>query len=371
MIYLNAAGHGLPDSRVRSRMIRHLQREEEVGPIRAEAEAAEEADAVRVRLAAMIGATEDEIALPAWTTTGWNAAILSLPLAGKRVLAAPGEWSSNVVLLQRLGAKVETMPVRQDGILDVDALATRIDGDLAAICASLVCSLTGERYPLEAIGALDRPEDCPFIVDAAQALGQKPVSVDALNADILAAPLRKWMRGPRGTGMLYVRQRWLDRMGPSLVADYGGAPFREGKFTDRADARRFEPTGVFATQRLGVAAALQVFDDLGAERVFGTIADLASHVRSRASEAGITVAGAEPEGSGIVTLRLPKDRLTAVMAALAAAEVVVKDPGPDCEPLRAAETVTGGFLRISPHVYNTEEEIDRAFEIIRDVRIAA
>lgn len=371
MIYLNAAGHGLPDSRVRSRMIRHLQREEEIGPIRAEAEAAGETAAVRTRLAAMIGASEDEIALPAWTTTGWNAAILSLPLAGRRVLVAPGEWSSNVVLLQRLGARVETMPVRQDGILDMDALASRIDDDLAAICAPLVCSLTGERYPLEAIGALDRPEGCPFIVDAAQALGQIQVSVEALNADILAAPLRKWLRGPRGTGMLYVRQHWLDRMGPSLVADYGGAPFSDGEFTDRADAQRFEPMGFFTTQRLGVAAALDVFDSIGAEAVFSGVASLARHVRARALEAGIEVAGAEPAGSGIVTLRLPKDRLAAIVAALAAAEVVVKGPGPDCEPLRAADTGTGGFLRLSAHVYNTVEDIDRVFEIIRDVRVAA
>lgn len=366
MIYLNAAGHGLPDSRVRARMIRHLQREDEIGPIQAEAEAAEEAAAVRTRLAAMIGASEDEIALPAWTTTGWNAAVLSLPLAGKRVLAAPGEWSSNVVLLQRLGAKVEAMPVGPDGTLDVQALASRIDDDLGAICAPLVCSLTGERYPLAAIGALDRPEHVPFIVDAAQALGQTPVSVRTLKADILAAPLRKWLRGPRGTGMLYVRQRWLDRMEPSLVADYGGAPFKDGEFIDRPDARRFEPMGVFAAQRLGVAAALDVFDDIGADQVFSTIDALARHVRKRATAAGIDVAGIEPEGSGIVTLRMPRDRLAAVMAALTNAGIVVKDPGPDCEPLRTAESVTGGFLRISPHVYNTTDEIDRLFDVMRD-----
>ena len=365
MIYLNAAGHGLPDSRVRSRMIRHLQREEEIGPVQAEAEAAAEAAAVRTRLAAMIGASEAEIALPAWTTTGWNAAVLSLPLAGRRVLAAPGEWSSNVVLLQRLGARFEVMPVGPDGTLDVQALASRIDDDLGAICAPLVCSLTGERYPLEAIGGLDRPEHVPFIVDAAQALGQTSVSVSALNADILAAPLRKWLRSPRGAGMLYVRQRWLNRMEPSLVADYGGAPFSEGSFTDRPDARRFEPMGFFAAQRLGVAAALDVFDDIGAESVFSAIRALASHVRERASASGIDVAGTEPEGSGIVTLRMPQDRLTAAMAALTAARIVVKDPGPDCEPLRAAETVTRGFLRISPHVYNTTEEIDRLFDVLQ------
>ena len=368
MIYLNSAGHGLPDSRVRQRMIRHLQREEEIGPIEAEAEAADEAGAVRGKLAALLGSSEAEIAIPAWTTTGWNAAVLSLPLAGKRVLAAPGEWGSNVALLQRLGAQIETMPLQANGALDLDALATRIDDDLGAICAPIVCSLTGERYPVEAIGALPRPQSCPFLVDAAQALGQMDVSVEAMHADILVAPTRKWLRGPRGTGVLYVRQSWLDRMQPSLVADYGGALWQDGAFVDRPDAQRFEPMGCFATQRLGLGAALDVFNDTGGEAVFARITALADHVRQHAKADGIELAGAETGTSGIVTLRLSMDRIARVMPDLAAAGIVVKNAGPDCEPLRAVETVQGGFLRISANVYNSEAEIDRVFEVLSAAR---
>ena len=368
MIYLNSAGHGLPDSRVRQRMIRHLQREEKIGPIEAEAEAANEIASVRTKLASLLGASETEIAIPAWTTTGWNAAVLSLPLQGKRVLAAPGEWGSNVALLQRLGAKIEAMPTRQNGELDLKALANRIDNDLGAICAPIVCSLTGERYPVEAIGALPRPETCPFIVDAAQALGQIHVSVDALNADILVAPTRKWLRGPRGTGVLYVRQVWLDRMQPSLVADYGGAIWTGDGFRDRADARRFEPMGCSATQHLGLSAALDVFLDAGAETIFSRIASLADHVRTQAAHAGIALAGVETGVSGIVTLRLPQDVLSNVMPELAKANIVVKNAAVDCEPLRASETVQGGFLRISANVYNSEAEIDRVFEVLDTIR---
>lgn len=364
MIYLNSAGHGLPDSSVRQRMIRHLQREEEIGPIQAEAEAAEEISSVRGKLAKLIGASETEIAIPAWTTTGWNAAVLSLPLTGRRVLVAPGEWGSNVALLQRLGALIEVMPLRPDGSIDLSALADRIDEDLAAICAPLVCSLTGERYPIEAIGALPRPEGCAFVVDAAQALGQMPVSVDRINADILVAPTRKWLRGPRGTGVLYVRQAWLERLQPSLVADYGGAIWTGDGFKDRPDAQRFEPMGCFATQHLGLSAALDVFNAAGAETVFSQIAGLADHVRSHAARAGIPLAGAEPGTSGIVTLRLSKDRLDQLMPKLAEAEIVVKNARPDCEPLRSPDMVDGGFLRISANVYNSKVEIDRVFEII-------
>ncbi|MEM9059088.1 MAG: aminotransferase class V-fold PLP-dependent enzyme [Pseudomonadota bacterium] len=366
MIYLNAAGHGLPDTAVRARMIRQLQCEDEIGPIEAEAEAAEEVRAVRGKAARLLGAHEDEIALPPWTTSGWNAAVLSLSLEGRRVLAAPGEWASNVALLQRRGADVETMPLDDQGRLDVEVLAERIDEDVAAICAPLVCSLTGERYPLERVGDLPRPEACAFVVDAAQAAGQVPVNVDALNADIVAAPVRKWLRGPRGTGILYVRRSWLERMTPSLVADYGGVRWTGHAFEDRPDAQRFEAMGVFATQRLGMGVALDLYAENGAS-IEASIAGLSAHVRAAARIAGIMLAGVEDRTSGIVTLRMSAERTKTAMERLTAAGIMVKAPGMDCEPLRNPATHQGGFLRISPHVYNTPDEIDRLFEVIDGV----
>ncbi|MEL6998438.1 MAG: aminotransferase class V-fold PLP-dependent enzyme [Pseudomonadota bacterium] len=363
MIYLNAAGHGLPDPAVRARMIRHLQREDEIGPIQAETEAADEMTSVRAKAARLIDAHQDEIALPPWTTSGWNAAVLSLPLGGRRVLVAPGEWASNIALLQRRGARIETMPLDQAGRVSVEKLAQVIDDDLTAICAPLVCSLTGEHYPLDQIGQLARPESCAFVVDAAQALGQVPVSVQDLNADILAAPVRKWLRGPRGTGILYVRRRWLDRMTPSLVADYGGATWDGLTFQDRPDARRFEAMGSFAPQRLGMGVALDLYlaDPHGIQTAITARAD---HVRTAAANAGIALAGSESLGSGIVTLRLAPDSLGPAMKHLTEAEIVVKAPQRDCEPMRDPATHDGGFLRISPHVYNTPDQIDRVFGIL-------
>ncbi len=365
MIYLNAAGHGLPDPTVRARMIAHLQREEEIGPIAAETEAHDEAEAVRSRIAALLNAAgPDEIALPPWTTTGWNAAMLSIPLSGRRVLMAPGQWSSDVALAQRLGANVEIIPTHPDGRIDLEGLAAVIDEDLVVLACPMVCSLTGERYPVEAIGAMERPASCFFAVDAAQAVGQMPVDVAAIGADILTAPVRKWLRGPRGTGLLYVRQSALARMEPSLVAHYGSFAFDGQDFADEPRAARFEPTGYFMTQRLGVSAALDVLERSEAEETFAKIRKLSDHVRTQATFAGLTLSGAETTDTGIVTLRMPTNDLAQIMERLNAAEIVAKPAAPDCEPLRRPETIIGGFLRISPHVYNTAEEIDRAFEVI-------
>ena len=171
MIYMNAASHGMPDRTVRDRMRAYMDREDQIGPAAAEEEAGPEMIAVTGKAAQVIGAAPEGVVLVGTTTIGWNSAVLSLPLAGRRVLVAPGEWASDVAVLGRMGAAVETMPVAADGTLDLDALAGRIDDDLGAICLPMVCSLTGERYPAEQIGALPRPEGCFFVVDAAQAVG--------------------------------------------------------------------------------------------------------------------------------------------------------------------------------------------------------
>jgi len=367
MAYLNAAGSGLPDASVRRRMIDHLRREDEIGPVAAEAEAAEEIAALRPRLAGLIGAEADEIAFLDWGTLAWNAAILSMRLAGRRVLVAPGEWSSNVALLQRLGARIEIMATDGAGRLDIGGIAARIDGDLAGIFLPQVSSLTGERYPAEAIGALDRPDGCLYVVDAAQSLGQMPVSMAALAADILAGPTRKWLRGPKGTGLLAVRRKALAYLAPSRLADDGTLrwPYGPGdaRAEDIATARRFEKSAAFAPLRLGLAAALEVYlaDPAGIHARLGT---LAAHVRHRAARLGLALAGAEPEPSAIVTLQGPAAAIDAMAAAAATAGFTIKRAMPSCEPLRPARTVRGGFLRVSPHVYNSEAEIDALFDVL-------
>ncbi len=370
MIYLNAAGHGLPESSVRARMIAYLQREDEIGQPAAEMEAAEEIAGLRSRIAALINANTDEVALSDWTTLGWNSAVLSMPLAGRRVLMAPGEWMSNVALARRMGAQVEVMPVDAVGALDINALSGRIDDDVALIAAPMVCSLTGERYPVEAIGALERPRGSFYVVDAAQALGQMPVDVEALKADVVAAPTRKWLRAPRGTGMLYVRQSALERMGPNLMAEYGTLSTDGDGFSDAASAARFEKGGPFVVQRIAVAAALDVYEAEDGLVITERLTCLSNHARAMAKAAGLSVAGSQPSTSAIVTLRATKAETSLWASRLAEAGIVVKNAGPECEPLRPTDDLAAGFLRISPHVYNTEAEIDRAFEVISQAKDA-
>ena len=365
MIYLNAASHGLPDVAVRDRMRAYLDREDEIGPAAAEIEAGAEMKEVCRKAALVIGAAASNVTLVGTTTIGWNSAVTSLPLAGRRVLIAPGAWASDAAVLARMGARVEVMPEDGQGCLDLAALQTRIDDDVAAICAPMICSLTGEHYPLEAIGALARPDTTLFIVDAAQAVGQVPVSVDVLGCDVLAATTRKWLRGPRDTALLYVSDKAFAQMRANPAPRLFGIAFQDGRFEDEAGIRRFDPNSAFAPQRLGLGVALDQFL-ADPEAFMRRPAQLARKVREHAEACGIaTACPCAGVPSAITTLRLREPVFDAIADRLKASNIGVATPSPSCEPLRPPETVDGRFLRLSPHAYNSEDEIAQVFEIIR------
>lgn len=369
MTYFNAAGHGLPDAAVRARMIAYLRREDEIGVDRAEIEAAAEAAQVRHKTARVIGASPDDVAMMPSTTAASNAAILSLPLAGKRVLVAPGAWSSDVAVLHRMGARIETIPCDGSG-LDLTAMQGRIDQDLGAIFVPMICSLTGERYPVERIAAMARPDTCPYIVDAAQAVGQTPVDVGALGCDVLVSPLRKWMRGPRGTAFLWMHPRVLAWLRQNPMPDFGSLVFRDGALTDRPGVARFQPMGVYAfmPQVLGLGVALDQFLARGQDATFAALTERANRVRAILRSHDLDLAAPAGAESCIVTARGPRGTIDPIFEALQGAGIMAKNPGIDCEPLRPAADGDAGYLRISAHLYNTESDLARLSDVIGAAR---
>lgn len=372
-LYLNAASHGLPDEAVRRRMKDYLARESDAGPHRAALEAAEELEAVRGKAAALIGARADETALATTTTRAWGMAVAALPLKGRRILVAPHEWVSNIAILQRLdagpGMTIDVLPLAPDGDLDTEALRGSIGEDVAAICVPMVSSLTGRRYPVEKIGAMARPDHCFYVVDAAQALGQTPVDVTRIGCDMLAATARKWLRAPRGTALLYVSSRTLERLKPVPFPDTG-LLWRPDSldFADAAAAARFETFDANAALGLGLGAAIDIALKETVPAVSKRLLALANHVRARAREAGIALFSPGKAQSAITALRLPQALAESLPARLDAARIVVKFPAPRDEPLAPAPPDGDTLLRVSPHVYNSREDIDALFSHIGQAR---
>jgi selenocysteine lyase/cysteine desulfurase len=314
----------------------------------------------RRQFAALVGADADEIALMPNTTYGLNLAARALPLRPGVVLTFDGEFPSCVYPFMALGPRgitLERVP-RRDGLPDEEALVAAIDRpDVVAVVVSWVQFATGWVADLARIGEACRARGVFFIVDGIQGCGVRPVDLHALPVDLFASGAQKWMLGPWGTGFVYVRRALLDSLEPH---DVGWACMRAStdytRLTDYEfdfvpDARRFEVV-TLAYHDFAVAnAATALLLDLGVDRVAAHLEALGTRIIDWAT------------GRDDVRMVTPADpsRRAGVLA------FAPNDPAPMAERLTQAGVsfvVREGAIRLSPHVYNTMDEVERTLAVL-------
>ena len=313
-------------------------------------------ETLRAGAARLLNADPEEIAFVASTTHGIGLVAEGFPWrAGDSVVTASEEYPSNIYPWMNLasrGVSLRAVPSR-DGRIWVEDLAAAIDASTRVLTISHVEFSTGFRNDLDALAELCRERGVALFVDAIQGLGTLPIDVRRTPIDFLAADGHKWLLGPEGAGILFVRRDWIERLRPlgvgwhSVVAAFD-AP--EIDFTLKPNAQRWEG-GSFnmpGLQALGASIALIL--ELGPEAVSARVLDRAEAVRERARSAGWRVAGStRPEDvSGIVALEKPGTDPHVVVQSLARRGVVV--------------ACRRGRLRISAHVYNNEDDLARLAE---------
>lgn len=315
----------------------------------------------RELIAKLIGARSSEIALAVNTSFGMNLAALALPLVPGDVIVTPDlEFPANVypwaAAAKARGLEYRRIPVR-DGVLDEDELHRALE-DRAEKCLSVswVGFANGYRVDLAELGRACRQRGVYFVVDAIQGLGPCTIDVSRLEIDILACGAQKWLLSPWGAGFVYVRQELARTLDPPMVswmAARGTDDF--GKLTDyefawRDDARRYEFVTLPFQDFAGMNSSLELFMELGPTRIADHIAGLADEIVSWSREAGVALVTPADRShrAGIVCIK-PRDA--------ASASARLKQAG-------VAHSSREGGIRLSPHIYNTSDEIRRALEII-------
>jgi selenocysteine lyase/cysteine desulfurase len=368
--HLNNAGAALLSGRTLRAMTGQLELEASIGGYEAAARAADLIEGTYQGMARLLGADRDEIALFDNSTHAWAAGFYAVPLGpGDRILTGRAEYGSNVLsylqVAARTGAELVVVPNDATGQIDLAALAELADERTKLIGLTYVPTFGGLVNPAAEVGRIARAAGALYLLDATQAVGQFPLDVGRLGCDLLSGTGRKFLRGPRGTGFLYVRSAAMDRLEPAVV-EIGSATWDGGRgFTWQDGAKRFETWERSGVNIVGFGAAVEQALELGLDEIGARATALGARLRDQLDALPkVTTHDQGETRCAIVTASVAGVAAEDVAAALAAAGVNVTLTVPEDNPLDTEERGVHPLVRLSPHYYNTEAELDRATAVI-------
>jgi selenocysteine lyase/cysteine desulfurase len=372
VIHFNNAGAALMPDPVFRATIAHLELERTIGGY----EAAERAGALLAdfypAVADLLNCQPNEVAFVENATRAWDMAFYGVPFApGDVILTAEAEYASNYIALlhmaKRRGVKIEIVPSNGNGEIDLSALeaALRLQ-PVRLVSLTHVPTQSGLINPAAEVGALCRRHGALFLLDACQSVGQMPVDVQAIGCDMLSGTGRKFLRGPRGTGFLFVRRDALDRLDPPFLDLHAATLNDSGGYDLLADARRFENWESYVAGRIGLGVAARYAQGLGIDAIWTRIEFVASILREGLSAMpGITVRDPGRLRCGIVTFTSDLEQPAVIKARLAAAGINVSVSSARYAMLDLGRRGLEAVVRASVHCYNTEDEIARLFDVLR------
>jgi cysteine desulfurase / selenocysteine lyase len=373
--FLTSAGSSLPTSVTLQTVIDHLHREATIGGYLAADEVAERLIQARSDLGVLVGGMTDEVCLASSDTAAWIKAWWGWVLggnipAGSTVLVDQLAYHSHhSALVQTQGLanyRIEVMPSLPDGTTDVASVT--IGPDVAVLCVTMIGTHCGNVNPVAELGALATRAGVPMFVDGCQALGQLALDVRAMGASVFTGTGRKWLRGPRGTGMLWVAAKLIERFSPPGLDGTNSDWSVTGGVTVKPGISRFSEfeTNVAAYLGLGAAAAQAVA--LGMPAVEARVTSLADQLRSSLrSIEGVTVHDTAIRRCGIVTFSVAGALPESVVSAGAAAQVAINTSSANWATLDMQAKGLQTVVRASPHYFNTESEIDRLVTVVSDL----
>ena len=368
--HLNNAGSALPPKPVLDAVVGYLQRESEIGGYETAEERAQDWQHTYDALAQLIGAERDEIAVIENATRAWDMAFYSFRFApGDRILTGRAEYASNWIALKqvadRTGAEIEVVPDDEHGQFDVAALEALLDERVKLVSLVHVPTQSGLVNPAAEVGRVTRAAGVPLLLDACQSVGQLPLDVDTLGCDMLSGTGRKFLRGPRGTGFLYVRRALIEQLDPPLLDMHAAEWLPDGGYRVRDDARRFENWETYYAGKVGLGVAADYALEVGVANGWERIQQLATRLRELLREIdGVTLLDRGEVLGATVTFEVDGVAPADVKPRLREEKINVSVMDAASAQLDYGARGIAASVRSSVHYYNSEDELERLADAV-------
>lgn len=374
LIHFNNAGASLMPTPVHRAVLDHLQLECDIGGYEAKAQNNALLERFYDAAAIAVGGKRDEIAFIENATRAWDMAFYAFDWQpGDRILTSRADYSSNMIsyiqVARRYGAVIDMAPDDETGQIDVTALEALITEKTRLISLTHIPTNGGLINPVEAVGRIAKKHGIPFLLDACQSVGQMPIDVEAIGCDMLSTTGRKYIRGPRGTGFLWVRENWIEKLEPPFLDLHAATWSSVDDIKIRTDAKRFENWECYFAGKIGLGVALDYALNLGMNETWARIQTLARKLREELSTLdGVTVWDRGEKQCGIVTFSKNGVSAEKIRSTLSEQRINVSTSSSQLTREDLIDASVGVMIRASVHYYNTEEEIDR---LIAGVKQAA
>jgi selenocysteine lyase/cysteine desulfurase len=373
-IHFNNAGAALMPQPVIDAIHDHINLEATVGGYEAADLKVKEIAGFYESTAQLLNCESTNIAFTSSATNSFARALSCIPFReGDSILLANEDYISNQIaflsLQKRFGIKILRAASKPEGGVDVEDLK-RLMNQHSPTLVSLthVPSNTGLIQPVEEVGKLCEERNIYYLVDACQSVGQIPVDVKKIRCDFLSGTFRKFLRGPRGAGFLYVSDKIIHQKLEPLFLDMRGADWVSAdEFTPRMDARRFEDWEFPYALVLGSKAAVDYALAIGLREIKERNTHIGDQIRSALAKLPVRLLDLGTEQSSIITVEIPNRKAPEVLTALRAENINTSVGHRSFALLDFDVKKVDWALRISPHYYNTEEEVNTLVAAIKKI----
>ena len=374
-VHLNNAGASLMPKPVLDAIVSHLHREASFGGYESSDAAAQAVGESYSNVAKLFGAHPRNVAIVENSTVAFFQALSAFDFRpGDVIVTTRNDYISNQLaylsLARRHSVEIRRASDLPSGGADPQSVRELLrDSHVRLLAVTWVPTNSGLIQPVEEIGEVAAAAGVPYLIDACQAVGEIPIDVARLRCDFLSATARKFLRGPRGIGFLYISDRALRRGDHPLYIDMRGARWKTADtFELTPDARRFENWEFAYSLLLGLGEAARYANVIGVENAGARARQLAATLRSKLSELdGFRVLDRGKDLAAIVTVEAAGWDAPALVQSLRRRHINTSASLREYAVIDMDEKHAASALRISPHYFNTEAELDTLIEALKSL----